>query len=432
MRRTRIIAVRVAACLSAVALTGATTSNTQPGQLPVAAGQDGTSGYVVLAKEGVSPQAVADELAAAGAAVTSVNTAIGMVTVSSAPGGFAATARSLPGVQAAGADRVVGHAPKREVTDRVLKENKYEPGLSASASPPTKNGRAAASDPLDSNLWGLDLINAPAAHRSSWGTRGCASAFSTPASTPPTPTWPPTSTPSCPATSVRPARHRRSVRGAQLRRPGDRDDNGHGTHVAGTIAAAMNGFGVSGVAPNVGLVNIRGGQDSGYFFLGPVVNALTYAGDVGIDVVNMSFYVDPWLYNCSGGAPEDIPERPRTRHHHRGDEPGPELRAPQERHPGLRAWQRARRSRPPEDGHHQPGLPCRVYAPADNRQRHLLSTCPPRARTSSESPRWARQGRRPTTRTTRPSAGQARLRCPRQAGASGMASGRPPTGRTGT
>jgi subtilisin family serine protease len=36
-----------------------------------------------------------------------------------------------------------------------------------------------------------------------------------------------------------------------------------------------------------------------------VTNALTYAGDTGIDVVNMSFYVDPWLYNCKGGAPED-------------------------------------------------------------------------------------------------------------------------------
>jgi subtilisin family serine protease len=39
-----------------------------------------------------------------------------------------------------------------------------------------------------------------------------------------------------------------------------------------------------------------------------VVNALTYAGNNGIDVVNMSFYVDPWLYNCRGGAPEDSPE----------------------------------------------------------------------------------------------------------------------------
>jgi Subtilase family len=65
------------------------------------------------------------------------------------------------------------------------------------------------------------------------------------------------------------------------------------THVAGTIAAAANGFGISGVAPNVMPANIRAGQDSGYFFLQPVVDALTYAGVAGIDVVNMSFYVDP-------------------------------------------------------------------------------------------------------------------------------------------
>jgi subtilisin family serine protease len=46
-------------------------------------------------------------------------------------------------------------------------------------------------------------------------------------------------------------------------------------------------------------VNVRAGQDSGYFFLYETVNALTYAADAGLDVVNMSFYVDPWLYNCS-------------------------------------------------------------------------------------------------------------------------------------
>ena len=53
------------------------------------------------------------------------------------------------------------------------------------------------------------------------------------------------------------------------------------------------------------LVDIRGGQDRGYFFLQPVANALTYGGDIGLDVINMSFYVDPWLYNCVGGAKED-------------------------------------------------------------------------------------------------------------------------------
>ena len=84
------------------------------------------------------------------------------------------------------------------------------------------------------------------------------------------------------------------------------DDGGHGTHVAGTIGAAANGFGVSGVAPNVSLVELKGGQDSGYFFLEPVVNALIYAGRHGIDVVNMSFYVDPWLYNCTAN-PADSP-----------------------------------------------------------------------------------------------------------------------------
>ena len=43
----------------------------------------------------------------------------------------------------------------------------------------------------------------------------------------------------------------------------------------------MNGLGIAGVAPNVTLVNIRAGQDSGYFFLQPAVDALTYAADNG-------------------------------------------------------------------------------------------------------------------------------------------------------
>ncbi len=90
--------------------------------------------------------------------------------------------------------------------------------------------------------------------------------------------------------------------------PADVDNGGHGTHVAGTVAAAKNGIGVSGVAPDVSIVNARAGQDSGYFFVGPTVNALTYSADAGLDVVNMSFYVDPWAYNCVGGAPEDTPE----------------------------------------------------------------------------------------------------------------------------
>jgi subtilisin family serine protease len=90
--------------------------------------------------------------------------------------------------------------------------------------------------------------------------------------------------------------------------PANHDDGGHGTHVAGTVAAAMNGLGIAGVAPNVTIVNIRAGQDSGYFFLQPSVDALTYAADNAIDVVNMSYYIDPWLYNCKDN-PADSAEQ---------------------------------------------------------------------------------------------------------------------------
>ena len=99
--------------------------------------------------------------------------------------------------------------------------------------------------------------------------------------------------------------------------PANVDDGGHGTHVAGTVAAARNNFGIGGVAPDATLVNLRAGQDSGYFFMYETVAALVEAGNLGLDVVNMSFYTDPWLYNCASeddyisGAvtPEQIAEQ---------------------------------------------------------------------------------------------------------------------------
>lgn len=84
--------------------------------------------------------------------------------------------------------------------------------------------------------------------------------------------------------------------------PADVDHGGHGTHVAGTVAADDDGFGIMGVAPDATLVNLRAGQDSGYFFFAETVAAIVAAGDKGIDVVNMSFYTDPWLYNCASAA----------------------------------------------------------------------------------------------------------------------------------
>ena len=76
------------------------------------------------------------------------------------------------------------------------------------------------------------------------------------------------------------------------------DDNGHGTHTAGTIAAASNGYGIVGVAPNVKIAGIKAATAAGYFFPEAVVCAFMWAGDHHVDVTNNSYFVDPFLYNC--------------------------------------------------------------------------------------------------------------------------------------
>ena len=91
--------------------------------------------------------------------------------------------------------------------------------------------------------------------------------------------------------------------------PGDCSDkaavqdlNGHGTHTAGTMAAAINGIRTAGVAPKATIVALKGGTVQGFFFTQSVVDGLRYAGDHHIDVVNMSFFADPWLFNCRNDA----------------------------------------------------------------------------------------------------------------------------------
>jgi len=76
------------------------------------------------------------------------------------------------------------------------------------------------------------------------------------------------------------------------------DDNGHGTHTAGTIAAANVGFGIVGVAPNVKIAAIKTGDAAGFFFPEAVVCAFMWAGTHNIQVTNNSYFADPWLFNC--------------------------------------------------------------------------------------------------------------------------------------
>jgi subtilisin family serine protease len=279
------------------ATAGASTASTQT--------KDAARTYYVLAKSGVSATTLASKLTKAGAKVTSKNAAIGLVTVTSTDAKFAAKARGISGVQGAALNRAVGQAPTavKVKPDPVEKEHHFNKSrANGSTKLPTAPEGA---DPLDGLLWGHEMVDAFAARDTEMGDKvrvgildtgvdgshlDLAPNFNGALSKNFTTDIEAVDGPCEETTCVDPA---------------DVDDNGHGTHVAGTIAAALNGVGISGIAPDAEIVNIRGGQDSGYFFLGPVVNALTYAGDNGLDVVNMSFYVDPWLYNCRGGAPED-------------------------------------------------------------------------------------------------------------------------------
>jgi lantibiotic leader peptide-processing serine protease len=76
------------------------------------------------------------------------------------------------------------------------------------------------------------------------------------------------------------------------------DDNGHGTHTAGTIAAARNGQGIVGVAPNVRIAAIKAGNVDGFFFPEAVVCAFMWAGSHHVDITNNSYFADPWYFNC--------------------------------------------------------------------------------------------------------------------------------------
>ena len=80
------------------------------------------------------------------------------------------------------------------------------------------------------------------------------------------------------------------------------DLNSHGSHVASTIAAPINGIGIAGVAPEATLVGLKACTKVGYCFADSVAAALRYAGDVGLDIVNLSLYADPYLYYCKSDA----------------------------------------------------------------------------------------------------------------------------------
>lgn len=67
------------------------------------------------------------------------------------------------------------------------------------------------------------------------------------------------------------------------------DAVGHGTHCSGTIAAAKNGIGVVGVAPDAELYTVKVFNDNGGFAYGSsIVSAVEECVEAGFNIVSMS------------------------------------------------------------------------------------------------------------------------------------------------
>lgn len=300
-----IAAALVASTTSIAAATGSAATSGQPAE------------YLVLVAEGA---ALADASAAAeraGASVLSTNSDVGTIRVTSTDRDFTAKVSADPAVAGAARNTIIGHTPTRQRNQSEIERVESERAtVNASATggagaPSASNGENGA-DPLTGLQWDMTMIHAPQAHEQMMGDHRVKVGIM---DTGVDGTHPDIAPNFDNALSRNFTTDIVPIDGATCEVPScvdppNVDDNGHGTHVAGTIASPRNGIGIEGVAPGVDIVNVRAGQDSGYFFIGPFVDAMTYAADVGVDVINMSFYIDPWLYNCRSN-PADSPEAQR-------------------------------------------------------------------------------------------------------------------------
>lgn len=80
------------------------------------------------------------------------------------------------------------------------------------------------------------------------------------------------------------------IQGVNFVNPGKEpmDRNGHGTHVAGTIAASDNNLGMVGIAPRAKIMPIKSLDDRGGGNLINVCKGIEWATDNGADVITMS------------------------------------------------------------------------------------------------------------------------------------------------
>ena len=240
-----------------------------------------TQTYVVLYKKNAVPSTAASTVSKAGGTLIYSYKQIGVLIASSDNALFTANLLKDSNVQGAA-------ATTRFATQ--LEGNASDDNAEA----PTLNTPVTDSDSLSGRQWDMVQIHTPEAHAI---TGGSPSILVGDIDTGLDYTHPDL------AANVDSANSVNCLSGAPV--PGAvaaNDDNGHGTHTAGTIAAAANGIGIVGVAPNVKIAGIKAGNAAGYFFPEAVICSFMWAGSHHFNVTNNSYFADPWYFNCRNDA----------------------------------------------------------------------------------------------------------------------------------
>jgi subtilisin family serine protease len=237
-----------------------------------ASGEASSSTYILIAAGDALPAGLAQQVSARGGSIVTTLPEIAVAVATSTDAGFAASAASIAGVRSVIPD--VALAQEAETTAGVI------------GNPPTSGD----DDRFFDMQWGLDAIDAPEAWATGARGRGVRVAVLDSGIDVDHPDLAP---------NLNLALSRSFMPGLPVAAPpvGPPSFTGpphHGTWVAGIIAAADNGIGTIGVAPEAELValrvcpdNARGCPDSA------ILPALVYAAEIKSDVINLS--LGEWL-----------------------------------------------------------------------------------------------------------------------------------------
>ena len=223
-----------------------------------------TMNYVLLAKsQGKGSTSFAKSL---GPARVSNLEAIGVVTATSSDPKFATWAAALPGVQAVVADPQIQWLPAEKVVQ-------FE------ATPAATFG--ANAEPYDAYLWNLRVIHADVTAAAGDLGAGARVAVLDAGMDLTNPDLLPNINQGL-AISFVPGEV------VQPQCGGNPPCFNHGTHVGGIIAAAINGVGVQGVAPEAELIPVKVLSEAGSGSFGWIIAGIEYAASIKADVINMS------------------------------------------------------------------------------------------------------------------------------------------------